>query len=96
MSIMREPCFDFLRTKKTLGYAVYCQLHSTDDVFGASITVRSQRDKFTVEEVKSTIAEFLEDFATRLDELTDSEFEGLLNCFDIKYLLTDFLVAKEI
>jgi len=73
-SIMREPVFDFLRTKKQLGYAVYCQLHSTDNVAGISITVRSQRAKFSVEEVKVTVAEFLTLFEKQLADVTDDEF----------------------
>lgn len=75
MELVKEPCFDFLRTKRQLGYAVYCQVHNTDGMCGASITVRSQRDKFTVEEVKSNISEFLEDFKTQIEQLSDKEFE---------------------
>jgi len=77
MEIMREPCFDFLRTKRQLGYSVYCQMHSTDDVCGLSVTVRSQRDKFTVEEVKSNISEFLVEFENQLNDLTADQFEGI-------------------
>ena len=76
MSIMREPCFDFLRTKHQLGYAVYCQLHTTDDITGISITVRSQADKFTMVEVKSKINEFLIYFKKYLKTLTEKELEG--------------------
>ena len=76
VNIMREPVFDFLRTKKQLGYAVYCQLHSTDNVAGISITVRSQRAKFSVEEVKVTVARFLDLFEKQLADVTEDEFNG--------------------
>ena len=78
MTLMREPCFDFLRTKHQLGYAVYCQYHSTDDVIGASITVRSQCDKFSLEKVRETVNLFLNEFEEILEKMTDEEFEGML------------------
>jgi len=52
-------------------------MHSTDDVCGLSVTVRSQRDKFTVEEVKSNISEFLVEFENQLNDLTADQFEGI-------------------
>ena len=78
MTLMREPCFDFLRTKHQLGYAVYCQYHSTDDVIGASMTVRSQCDKFSLEKVRETVNLFLKEFEEILEKMTDEEFEGRL------------------
>ena len=41
MSIMEVACFNFLKTKLKLGYAVYTQVHTDDDVTGISITVQS-------------------------------------------------------
>jgi len=43
MEIMEEPCFDFLRTKRQLGYDIDSELHSDYGIaFGISITVGSQ------------------------------------------------------
>ena len=73
---MNDECFDFLRNQKQLGYTVYAQLHKTDDVFGVSITIYSQRDKFTVEKIKETVDEFLQIFTQILKNTTDTAFEG--------------------
>ena len=75
---MEEPCFDFLRTKKTLGYTVFPMARCTYGIVGHSITVRSQIDKFTVEDVKLCVDEFLANFHQYLTKMTDSEFDGIL------------------
>ena len=77
---MQVPCFDFLRTKRQLGYDVHCAMTEKAGVGGVTITVRSQRDKFTVEEVKSNISEFLIEFENHLNGLTADQFEGILFC----------------
>uniref|UniRef100_A0A4W6E5W2 Nardilysin convertase n=1 Tax=Lates calcarifer TaxID=8187 RepID=A0A4W6E5W2_LATCA len=43
---MEEPCFDFLRTKETLGYHVYPTCRNTSGVLGFSVTVETQATKF--------------------------------------------------
>ncbi|XP_034035200.1 nardilysin-like [Thalassophryne amazonica] len=43
---MEELCFDFLRTKETLGYQVYPACRNTSGVLGFSITVETQATKF--------------------------------------------------
>ena len=76
ISIMEEPCFDFLRTKKTLGYTVFPMCRCTYGIIGSSITVRSQRDKFTVEQVHQYVKEFLKEFKKILKNMKSAEFEG--------------------
>jgi len=77
MEIMEEPCFDFLRTKRQLGYEVDSELHYYyETTYGISITVGSQLDKFTVEDVKINISEFLVEFENHLAQLTSEQFEG--------------------
>jgi len=84
MSIMEEPCFDFLRTKKTLGYTVFPMTRCTYGIVGHSITVRSQIDKFTVEQVKAAVDLFLIDFHQFLINMTEQEFQGN---FHITYMI---------
>ncbi|GCB82797.1 hypothetical protein scyTo_0023947, partial [Scyliorhinus torazame] len=43
---MEEPCFDYLRTKETLGYHVYPSCRNTSGILGFSITVETQATKF--------------------------------------------------
>ena len=75
---MEEPCFNFLRTQKTLGYTVFPMLRDTYGIGGISITVRSQKDKFLVEEVKTCIEEFFTMFKDLLVKMKKDEFEGNL------------------
>ena len=77
IAIMEEPCFDFLRTKKTLGYTVFPMCRCTYGIIGSSITVRSQRDKFTVEQVHQYVKEFLKEFKKILKNMKSAEFEGM-------------------
>ena len=54
-----EPCFDTLRTKEQLGYAVYSMLRNTYGILGISITVNSQATKFSADHVNERIESFL-------------------------------------
>jgi len=78
---MEEPCFNFLRTIKTLGYTVFPLLRNTYGIGGLSITVRSQKDKFTVEEVKKCIDEFLVLFKDQLVAMEKDKYEGMTPFF---------------
>ncbi|KAM8888335.1 nardilysin b [Synchiropus picturatus] len=71
---MEEPCFDFLRTKETLGYTVYPSCRETSGILGFSVTVETQATKFSTELVDAKIEEFLLSFGERLSELTDEAF----------------------
>ncbi|XP_054652769.1 nardilysin-like [Dunckerocampus dactyliophorus] len=72
---MEEPCFDFLRTKETLGYHVYPTCRNTSGVLGFSITVETQASKFNTELVELKIEEFLTSFGeTTLRALTEDAF----------------------
>ncbi|XP_033967327.1 nardilysin-like [Pseudochaenichthys georgianus] len=72
---MEEPCFDFLRTKETLGYHVYPTCRNTSGVLGFSVTVETQATKFNTELVESKIEEFLVSFGELLDALTEEAFK---------------------
>ncbi|XP_061636390.1 nardilysin-like isoform X1 [Phyllopteryx taeniolatus] len=71
---MEEPCFDFLRTKETLGYHVYPTCRNTSGVLGFSVTVETQASKFSTELVESKVEEFLQSFGERLSALSDEAF----------------------
>ncbi|KAF3690508.1 Nardilysin [Channa argus] len=71
---MEEPCFDFLRTKETLGYQVYPTCRNTSGVLGFSVTVETQATKFSTEFVEAKIEEFLLSFGERLSGLSEDAF----------------------
>lgn len=71
---MEEPCFDFLRTKETLGYQVYPTCRNTSGVLGFSVTVETQATKFSSEFVEAKIEEFLVSFGECLSGLSDEAF----------------------
>ncbi|XP_061897339.1 nardilysin-like isoform X2 [Entelurus aequoreus] len=71
---MEEPCFDFLRTKETLGYHVYPTCRNTSGVLGFSVTVETQASKFNTELVELKIEEFLTLFGETLSAMTDDAF----------------------
>uniref|UniRef100_A0A3P8T1W3 Nardilysin convertase n=1 Tax=Amphiprion percula TaxID=161767 RepID=A0A3P8T1W3_AMPPE len=71
---MEEPCFDFLRTKETLGYHVYPTCRNTSGVLGFSVTVATQATKFNTELVELKIEEFLASFGETLNALTEEAF----------------------
>uniref|UniRef100_A0A3Q4B2A1 Uncharacterized protein n=1 Tax=Mola mola TaxID=94237 RepID=A0A3Q4B2A1_MOLML len=72
---MEEPCFDFLRTKETLGYHVYPTCRNTSGVLGFSVTVETQATKFNTELVELKIEEFLTSFGEKLNSLTEEAFD---------------------
>ncbi|KAM3870963.1 nardilysin-like [Diretmus argenteus] len=72
---MEEPCFDFLRTKETLGYHVYPTCRNTSGVLGFSVTVETQATKFNTEVVELKIEEFLACFGVKLNALTQEAFK---------------------
>ncbi|XP_068175128.1 nardilysin-like [Antennarius striatus] len=73
---MEEPCFDFLRTKETLGYQVYPACRNTSGVLGFSVTVETQATKFSTEFVEAKIEEFLVGFGERLVGLGEDAFRA--------------------
>ncbi|EGV97926.1 Nardilysin [Cricetulus griseus] len=71
---MEEPCFDFLRTKQTLGYHVYPTCRNTSGILGFSVTVGSQATKYNSETVDKKIEEFLSSFEEKIENLTEEAF----------------------
>uniref|UniRef100_A0A7M4FS50 Nardilysin convertase n=1 Tax=Crocodylus porosus TaxID=8502 RepID=A0A7M4FS50_CROPO len=71
---MEEPCFDFLRTKQTLGYHVYPTCRNTSGILGFSVTVATQATKYNSELVDKKIEEFLSCFEEKIKHLSDEAF----------------------
>uniref|UniRef100_H0VHF0 Nardilysin convertase n=1 Tax=Cavia porcellus TaxID=10141 RepID=H0VHF0_CAVPO len=71
---MEEPCFDFLRTKQTLGYHVYPTCRNTSGILGFSVTVGTQATKYSSETVEKKIEEFLSSFEEKIESLTEDAF----------------------
>lgn len=44
--MMDEPCFDILRTREQLGYAVFCDYKNTNGIIGICVLVGTQADNF--------------------------------------------------
>ncbi|XP_066480486.1 nardilysin-like [Tiliqua scincoides] len=85
---MEEPCFDYLRTKQTLGYHVYPATRNTSGILGFSITVITQATKYNTELVEKKIEDFLGQFEKKLQNLTDEEFKAQVSAL-IKIKQTD-------
>ncbi|XP_063992103.1 nardilysin-like [Diachasmimorpha longicaudata] len=77
MMIMEEPLFNQLRTQEQLGYNVFSILRNTSGVFGYSVTVHTQADKFSVEHIDDRIEEFLKQFNETLKKSTEKDFEAI-------------------
>uniref|UniRef100_A0A6J0SW26 Nardilysin-like n=1 Tax=Pogona vitticeps TaxID=103695 RepID=A0A6J0SW26_9SAUR len=85
---MEEPCFDFLRTKNTLGYHVYPSTRNTSGILGFSITVVTQATKYNTELVDRKIEDFLSQFEEKLRHLSEEEFLAQVSAL-IKLKQTD-------
>ncbi|CAI5779116.1 nardilysinnardilysin-like [Podarcis lilfordi] len=85
---MEEPCFDFLRTKNTLGYHVYPSTRNTSGILGFSVTVTTQATKYNTEFVDKKIEEFFVHFEEKLRKLTEDEFSAQVSAL-IKLKQTD-------
>ncbi|KAJ8362882.1 hypothetical protein SKAU_G00117130 [Synaphobranchus kaupii] len=72
---MEEPCFDFLRTKETLGYHAYPTCRNTSGILGFSVTVETQATKFNSELVEQKMEEFLASFGRKMSALTEDAFK---------------------
>uniref|UniRef100_F7BR07 Nardilysin n=1 Tax=Equus caballus TaxID=9796 RepID=F7BR07_HORSE len=80
---MEEPCFDFLRTKQTLGYHVYPTCRNTSGILGFSVTVGTQATKYKPEDRKANVP----DLAFLLEpssEVVDKKIEEFLSNFEEK------------
>ncbi len=71
--LTHEPAFDQLRTKEQLGYVVFSGARQTATTIGYRFIVQSERKP---EYLESRIDNFLRGYSTKLEEMTEQEFEG--------------------
>ncbi|XP_072919120.1 nardilysin [Hemitrygon akajei] len=93
---MEEPCFDFLRTKETLGYHVYPSSRNTSGILGFSITVETQATKFNTEVVDKKIEEFLKSFNKRLMSMNQDSFNAQVTALIKLKLCEDTHLGEEV
>lgn len=74
---MEEPLFNQLRTQEQLGYSVFCLMRDTFGIFGYSVTVCTQADKFTTEHIDDRIETFLKSFMKILKKMSDKELNEI-------------------
>ncbi|XP_041064399.1 nardilysin-like isoform X1 [Carcharodon carcharias] len=93
---MEEPCFDFLRTKETLGYHVYPSCRNTSGILGFSITVETQATKFSTELVDKKIEEFLNGFYIKLTTMSQDSFSTQVTALIKLKLCEDTHLGEEV
>lgn len=79
VKVMREPLFNFIRTKEQLGYSVSCASKNEGGVLGLIITVESQEKRHSTWTVDMKIESFLQSFSSHLDQLSGEDFETMKN-----------------
>lgn len=72
VQLMREPCFDTLRTKEQLGYVVFTTLLENRGTTNIRIIIQSEK---TIPFLQWRIDEFLKRFTTTLREMSEADFE---------------------
>lgn len=77
VKIIREPLFNYIRTKEQLGYAVSSFSKNDENTLGFTITVESQEKKKSSWIVDEKIESFLSDFASHLHEMCEDDFETI-------------------
>lgn len=70
--LIREPCFNVLRTQEQLGYIVWSGVRRGNSVQGLTVTVQSDRSPKYVD---GRIEAFLYSMKNYLTEISDEEFE---------------------
>lgn len=74
VKVMREPLFNFIRTKEQLGYSVSCSNKNDDHMLGLTIAVECQEKRHSSWNVDSKIESFLQSFASTLALLKEEDF----------------------
>lgn len=82
--ILREPCYDQLRTKEQLGYIVWSTLRTSCGVSGWRVTVQSS--EYDANHVDSRIESFIESTDKSLEEMPEEEFQSYIEAVIAKNL----------
>ncbi|KAL5486683.1 hypothetical protein EMCRGX_G019194 [Ephydatia muelleri] len=96
MRCINEPCFDTLRTKKQLGYDVFCTDHDTFGIIGASLTLCTHGSKYSAEYACGCIDQFFEDFLNILSSWTESDFHSHVDSLIQRKLEPDICLEEEV
>ncbi|CAK1541651.1 unnamed protein product [Leptosia nina] len=96
MMLMEEPVFDVLRTKEQLGYSVFSMLRYTFGVLGFSITVNTQRDKFSVAHVDTRVEMFLKKFSRDMRRLNEKSLAAVKQSLVQLKHTTDYELKEEV
>lgn len=92
-TVMREPCFDQLRTHEQLGYVVFSGINICRSSLGFRILVQSER---STDYLEYRIGEFLAGFMRRLQSMSDSDFEAYKTAYEsekskkMRHMLEEF------
>ena len=81
--LIKEPCYDILRTKQQLGYAIECYVREdSSGISGLSIVVQSDKHPQYLEE---KVDEFLCDMEDFLKNMPDTDFRDHINALASVY-----------
>ena len=73
--VLSEPCFDYLRTKETLGYSVGLYDTKKKGILGLCIYVMSQANKFSMDHCREKIDLFFETLVLNIMEtMSEDDF----------------------
>jgi insulysin len=82
--VLREQCYDQLRTKEQLGYIVWSGTRSSCGVEGWRVTVQSAvKDPIYLDQ---RIESFIQNSKERLDKLPEEQFKKFVTAKIVKYL----------
>ncbi|XP_018377581.1 PREDICTED: insulin-degrading enzyme-like [Trachymyrmex cornetzi] len=81
--IIEVPCFDTLRTKEQLGYAVFCGPHKLSGTQGLRISIKSDKHPQYVEK---RINSFLDSMLYHISAMTEEQFDENKKALATSYL----------
>lgn len=96
VKVMREPLFNFLRTKEQIGYSVICSSKKDGNSFGLTITVESQEKRHSAYAVDGRIEYFLSNFSHVLEDLDDDDFKMMRRSMIVQKLTPDTDLETEV
>ena len=73
--MMHQPIFDYLRTKKALGYIAMVKEWTRNGVGAIAINCSSKVTRHSVEEVEKTMIEAVNLLGTQFEQMSDDQFE---------------------
>jgi len=73
--MMHQPVFDYLRTKKALGYIACVREWTRNGISGITINCSSKVDRYSVETVEKKIIESTLILEKQFEEMTEKQFK---------------------